>query len=352
MTLIDTPGLGSTTDWLGERTLGQFAGGGGPGPADAVIYLLRHLHEDDVSFLESFHAGTGDPTNSIGVMSRADEIGGIDDVFLREAQLSAQRMADSPQLRRLVHTVVPISGLLAETAATLTEDEYRQIAKLAKLSTDDLTAMCRTVDRFVNRFPELALDTKQREALLGRFGLFGIKVAATAVQMKTAPDSSRLQQRLLRASRLGDLSELVERVFESRSEMLKSRSALLMLRAVLEAETAEIADRELTHAIERCDALLESPAFTELALLAEFRSLAVGPVAAVSDIGLVAALLGEGGAAPWQRLGFAAEVADDEIARAAADQLVRVRRVRADPRVRGALRPVVDGAVAAAEALT
>jgi 50S ribosome-binding GTPase len=347
MTLIDTPGLGSTSDWLGERTLEQFAGSGGPGPADAVIYLLRHLHEDDVSFLESFQAGTGDPTNSIAVLSRADEIGGLDDTFLKEAQAIAQRLANGPQLASLVHTVVPISGLLGETAATLTEEEYQQVAKFARLTAEDLAATCRTVDRFATRYPELEISQEQRQQLLKRFGLFGIRTAATAVQMRTAADSSRLQQRLLRASRLDELTQLVERVFESRADVLKARSALMMLRAFVERDGAQHVDL-----IERCDALLEAPAFHELDLLTQLRGLdAAAKLPQINDLGLIGSLLGEQGSAPWQRLGVAADAPPSERSAAAADCLNRLRRLRSDPRVRGTLRPLVDAAIVAGEAL-
>jgi hypothetical protein len=347
MTLIDTPGLGSTTDWLGERTLEQFASSGGPGPADAVIYLLRHLHEDDVSFLESFQAGTGDPTNSIAVLSRADEIGGLDDTFLREAQSVAERLAQGPQLRSLVHTVIPISGLLAETASTLTEDEFHNISTLARLSPEDLSVMCRTVDRFINRFGELDLSPAIRQQLLGRFGLFGIRIAATAVHMRTSTDSARLQQRLLRASRLDELTQLVERVFESRAEVLKARSALLMLRALLERDAPEQTD-----ALDRCDALLEAPAFHELDYLAQLRAIDVtGKLSMITDLPLIATLLGEQGSAPWQRLDLAQDASAAELNQAALDRLGRLRRLRADPRLRGPLRPLVDAAITAAETL-
>ncbi len=57
-----------------------------PAPADAVLYSMRHLHETDAAFLESFHDDRvvrATPVNAIEVLSRADEIGvrRIDSLF-------------------------------------------------------------------------------------------------------------------------------------------------------------------------------------------------------------------------------------------------------------------------------
>ena len=51
LTLIDTPGLGSVDEAASERTREALLddGADGPGQADAVIYLMRHLHRHDCS---------------------------------------------------------------------------------------------------------------------------------------------------------------------------------------------------------------------------------------------------------------------------------------------------------------
>ena len=80
LTLIDTPGLGSADEGTSARTTEALLDEDGdrPGEADAVIYLMRHLHRYDAQFLEAFldrslaHAS---PINALVVLSRADEIG-------------------------------------------------------------------------------------------------------------------------------------------------------------------------------------------------------------------------------------------------------------------------------------
>lgn len=347
MTLIDTPGLGSTTDALGARTFQEFAGPRDDSPADAVIYLLRHLHEDDVGFLEAFHGSLGDrvdPANSIGVLSRSDEIGGADDRFMKEAAAVAARMANDPRLRTLVQTVVPVAGLVAETAASLTEEEYRRLAVVSKLPAAELESLCLTVDRFLNRNPELGLSLTERQELLTRFGLFGLRTAAAAIAKRAAPNSEKLKWVLMRASRLDDLSDLIGRVFESRGEILQSRSALLTLRSTL--ADAGLADHRLA---DRCEALLEAPEFREIDLLTAVRHLQTER--ATEELDLLARLLGGDGCRPWQRLGLAADAGRPEIQAAGGEVLTRLKRRQHDPRVRGPLRAVLDGAVVACEAV-
>ena len=102
--------------------------------ADAVLYLMRHLHSTDVGFLEAFHdrqlAGVT-PVNAIGVLSRADEVGAgrIDAIDIAE-RVAADYRRD-PRVRALVQTVLPVAGLLAEAAVGLRERDAAALAALA-----------------------------------------------------------------------------------------------------------------------------------------------------------------------------------------------------------------------------
>ena len=79
LTLIDTPGLASLSSDVSARTLTFLGPDTATSGADAVVYLMRHLHEHDLRFLEAFR--DQEPENRaaihrLGVLSRADEIGG------------------------------------------------------------------------------------------------------------------------------------------------------------------------------------------------------------------------------------------------------------------------------------
>ena len=103
--------------------------------ADAVLYLMRHTHASDVRFLESFHddeLAHGTPMNSVGVLSRADEIGACRLDAMEVADRIALRYEADPRLRRLCPVIVPVNGLLAFAATTLREVEYAMLATLAR----------------------------------------------------------------------------------------------------------------------------------------------------------------------------------------------------------------------------
>ena len=125
--------------------------GDGPGEADAVLYLMRHLHRSDVEFLEAFvdrSVAHASPINAIVVLSRADEIGAARPDALDSARAVAARYGADARVRELASGVVPVAGLIAETGATLREAQFgwlREVAALPEASRDHLLL---SVDRF------------------------------------------------------------------------------------------------------------------------------------------------------------------------------------------------------------
>src|SRR3954447_11189962 len=128
-TLIDTPGIASLSTDVSLRTMAFLeAEGERAAQTDAVIYLLRHMHGSDVRFLESFHGdglSNGTPVNAVGVLSRADEIGGCRLDAMESAARVAARYATDERLRRLCPVVVPVAGLLGAARATLRAEAHR-----------------------------------------------------------------------------------------------------------------------------------------------------------------------------------------------------------------------------------
>lgn len=234
-TLIDTPGLASVNDEHSLRTREFLAfGEDRPSDADAVIYLMRHLHSRDAEFLDAFMdrsiAGAS-PASAIAVLSRADEIGACRLDAMESARRVAGRYRTDPTLRALCSTVVPVAGLLAETGLTMRESEAASIRALAAtepallarmlLSTDDLCAPDRST-----------LTVESRRQLLARFGLFGVRLAVTEVRAGRATTAVALSRTLVAASGLGELwTELRER-FAPRARVLKARTALVALRTL------------------------------------------------------------------------------------------------------------------------
>src|SRR5690606_18420796 len=129
-------------------------------------------------------------------------------------------------------TVVPVAGLLAETAATLTESEAAQLRRVADLPVRDAEELLLSVDRFRESRPELGLTSIERDALLSGFGLFGIRLSVSLLRHGVVSTATELARELTERSGINDLREVLSTLFFSRREVLKSRSGLLALDAL------------------------------------------------------------------------------------------------------------------------
>jgi hypothetical protein len=232
VTLIDTPGIGSMTTDMAARTYEFLVGddGDSPGAADAVLYLLRHLHGTDVRFLESFHddqMASGTPVNALGVLARSDEIGGCRLGAMESAHRVAARYQGDPRIRQLCRLVIPVAGLLAQAGATLREDEFRQLAGIAHNGAD-IVEVVLTADRFVAP-GALDLPEEARRRLLDRLGLFGVRLALDLIRRGRVTSSPELATALLQTSGISELRAALGAQLMSRSLALKARSSLSTL---------------------------------------------------------------------------------------------------------------------------
>jgi hypothetical protein len=326
MTLIDTPGLGSANEGTSARTMASLldAGVDGPADADAVLYLMRHLHHGDARFLEAFmdhsiaHAS---PVNAVVVLSRADEIGAARPDALDSAAAIAGRYASDPRVRELASGVVPVAGLLAETGATLRQEQFHWIRAVAELPADTHERLLVSVERFrdadVNPLSEAI-----REELLDRLGLFGLRFAVGLLadgSVRTAPE---LSSALLERSGIRGLQRILEESYAARASGLKARSALVALRAIaiaLGREGVAAAD-DIVDAIDRLEA-----SSGELALL-RLQHLVLAGHVAMNDEERAEVDRLTASAGSQARMGLQAEASIDDV-RAAA--LAGVERWRA-----------------------
>jgi hypothetical protein len=299
--LVDTPGIGSLSDQVSARTWQLLAPGEeDEAPADAVIYLLRHLHRNDLDFLHAFHdteVSRPNPVNAIGVLSRADEIGVGRLDAMTSARRIAARMATDPDVRRVVQTVVPVAGLLAETAATLTEAEVAQLRTVARLPVREAESLLLSADRFVQLMPELGLTATEREALLERFGLFGVRLATVLLRRQVVATATELATELTDRSGIAGLRQVLDTLFFERRDVLKSRSVLFALDTLL--RTRPLPGSEAI-AAEVEEIVASAHTFNELRILSAVRAGWVDGepelLTALEDI------VGGGGAAAHRRL--------------------------------------------------
>ena len=269
LTLIDTPGLASLSAENSMRTTEFLAfGSSRASEADAVIYLMRHLHRRDAEFLGSFMdrsvAGSS-PVNAVAVLSRADEIGAGRLDALESARRISQRYESNDVLRTLCTAVVPIAGLIAETGLTLREDEAWALRQLALTPPPTLERMLRSVDSFCDTAAS-HLTVELRRQLLERLGVFGVRFCLAHLRDHEAATANELSRALVAESGLDQLRALIEDLFLPQAHVLKSRVAIAALRSV--ARDLERIDptkaRQLASEIERCEA--SSPDFATVRL--------------------------------------------------------------------------------------
>jgi len=258
VTLIDTPGLASIDDSNSLRTREFLAmGEDRPSDADAVIYLMRHLHRRDAEFLGAFldrSVAASSPINAVSVLSRADEIGAC----RLDAMASAARIADryqrDPVVRTLCTNVVPIAGLIAETGLTLREDEAAALRLLADTPDEVLERMLLSADGFCDG-ESSDLTIELRRGLLDRFGLCGLRLMMHDVQSGRCKTAVDMSNRLVADSGLDELRRLIAERFLPRARVLQARTGLGALRNLARAITAEdpTQGRQLDAEVERVE---------------------------------------------------------------------------------------------------
>ena len=329
-TLIDTPGIASTSTQVSQRTVDFFdPDDGGPTEADAVVYLMRHVHAKDAAFLEAFRDdGTRTRTvTAVAVLSRADEIGGgrVDAMF--SARSIAARYRTDPTVRGLCQNVVAVAGLLAETGRTLRHAEHTALLALSRAPREELERQLLSVDRFVRAGQDGDVTVEARHRLLDRFGLFGIRLSTSLVR-QGADTPSVLAAELVARSGLRELEQVLHTQFTERRDVLKARSALRAVDAVLRAgDGGDPRRAAVAREIEKVRAGAHE--FTELALLGALRSGAVRLPQA--DAGEGERLLGDAGTASTARLGLPAEESPAELRQAAFAALERWQRHAVNP---------------------
>jgi hypothetical protein len=261
-------------DWparsLRETSLLDTPGGASPelvfGEADAVVYLMRHMHDADLRFLQA--GGDRPSVSTVVVLSRADEIGGGRIDALSSAKQIARRYRRDPQVQPLCQNVVAVAGLLAVAARTLRDAEFDAVAALAALPRADLEEHLLSADRFVGHDFPVALAPQVRQGLLERFGIFGVRLTATLVR-QGFDTRTKLVGQLVQRSGLGELRDAIGQNFTERHEVLKALSVWRALEFVLRAEPRQGA-RKLTADLER--ALASAHDLHELRLLAALQT--------------------------------------------------------------------------------
>lgn len=298
LTVVDTPGLASTDTGVSERAHEAVGTATGTAPfdadiddassaevaaAEAVVYVFTQaVRADDAQALDAFRAASArlssSPINAIGVLGKVDTlVAGAADPWPVAGPLAAQQAA---LLGRTVSDVVPVAGLLAETAEAgrLTGADGNALRELARMPADRLRLLLASADLFRTR--PGPLGTEQRERLLDLLDLYGIGFALAQYAAQPALPTGELVRRLEAASGLPRLVNTLEETFRWRSDAIKAGWALSRLDR-LAGRVRDPRDRDrLRDTVQR---LLRDPAYHRLRLLDAAQRVATGDVPMPAD---------------------------------------------------------------------
>lgn len=234
LTLVDTPGL-SAVDQHPDGTLRQVLDGLAHGDAspmeiDAVVFVLgERVHNDEINALRDLRerAGgrTGGSVSAIGVVTKADLFRKDDhDPMLLARQRACQHAV---VLRDLVSSVLPVSGLLAETGATsaLREDDAAALEALAGELGGDYAALDWR-SSFLQESPKIGL--LQRRRLMSLLDVYGLRSTVQSID-GGARGAVQLSSALVKLSGIEDLRCALRERLRGEREALRAGWALQRL---------------------------------------------------------------------------------------------------------------------------
>ncbi|MFW0772787.1 dynamin family protein [Paenarthrobacter nitroguajacolicus] len=328
LTLIDTPGIASLSQDVSGRSKAFLLPEDAPMAADAVIYLMRHLHASDVRFLESFKdtaAGQSGTVNALAVLSRADEIGAGRIDSLISAAVIADRYSRDQNLKPLALGVVPVAGLLAQSSRTMRQSDFEAMKLLAQLDRRHRERLMLSADLFVRAAEPEGLGQAAKASLVQRFGLFGIRLAVALIRGGIG-NPTELAHELARRSGLGQLLDNIAYLFQTRAAALKARAAVVGLEALVRSTPKDVA-LLLEANLEKLQAGAHE--FRELKLLATLRTegISLTPGQSAEAERLVG---GRGSTLPL-RLDLNPEASPEQISEAARNCLNRWRLLAENP---------------------
>ena len=254
LTVIDTPGLDTVTEENQAATnelLGLRDGDAAVdsrlamADADALVFLMPHVHKTDVDVLGQFRElfrGTGlSAINAVGLLSKIDKLtSGEEDPWP-----TAHRIADRVRgdLRAVVSDVVPVIGLLAETSNCdqFTEVDARALRELSALDELDREDLLLSQDDFLTFVPPDGPDISReaRVRLLRMLDLYGVSVAFEAFD-GGARGAGALLDVWDQRSGFAAVKAIVDDVFARRADLLKAHAGMASLRRIsfLESDAA------------------------------------------------------------------------------------------------------------------
>ncbi len=232
MTIIDTPGLASARSGASSPTEKLLAVDHSSRVAvrraDALVFVLtQEARQDELDVLSAFRSQMGDISttvvNAVAVLNKVDKLAPSASEPVKEAAAVVDRYRSD--LRASVAAVVPVVGLLAETAGSgaLHEQDFHHLEELASLENGIRTRLLLSSDRFTSLSCDVPESARRR--LLAHLDLFGVRCALNLIDGGTRGAGALTSELNLRSG-IEAVRMLLEDVFASRSDALKAEWAL------------------------------------------------------------------------------------------------------------------------------
>ena len=125
--------------------------------------------------------------------------------------------------------MVPVAGLLAQAAATLSDEEYRDLRETAEVPAAVLDPMLLSAIRFAAPRRGIEVASERRRALVDRLGLFGVRWALALLRSGEAGTRDDLAGVLSAASGMTELRWMLDARITGRRDAIKADAALRLL---------------------------------------------------------------------------------------------------------------------------
>lgn len=329
ITLIDTPGTASISQEVSHQTSEFLAPEDGAAGADAIVYLLRSLHEADIQYLKALNERTRHGSammGSVAVLSRADELGSGRLTAMVSINQVVDKLRRDPTLEGVCETIVPVAGLMGMGATTLRQADFALFRDLAAHDPEMTQHLLVSAEHFIASKEPWLPSEHARIDLVDRFGMYGIRLAFASIR-GGINEAGELADELMRRSGLNELRRVIDVHFTQRQSELKAHSIVLAIHRLLRNKPVAGSGDLLIAADEH---MKQAHNFTEMQLVGR---IAAGQLELSDELMTeLERLIGGRGAADETRLGISEErPGADELLSVAIEQLERWRELAQNP---------------------
>lgn len=247
---IDTPGLNSKYGTDAQNTLDFLSVQSSKDTvqeasrADAVLYAFNRCPTDtDRDILENFHRNCveSSPINAIGILTKVDA-GGIwkvtgEQTPVEAAETVTQKTMESPVMRSLLFSTLPICALAVEGFEKLTQADWTALDYIATLDEALMKdKLLKNGERFLTRetppFSDIG-PIEVRKHLMDCLGQYGI--LEIALQRKEGKSQEEIKEILAEKCGMNAIRAMLLKHFRNRTFLIKCRFVFGYISSVIES---------------------------------------------------------------------------------------------------------------------